>query len=389
MNHFISHDTFQGYRRKLTASAMKNTAAEMFDSSIRRVFKHAVGTTLSNPSQSGFFALTLIRQNLAAGRRNRRERAGVRVPPLMIGSVTRACNLQCKGCYSNNHSRPKNPDMPLDRWRDILREADGLGVSIVMIAGGEPFTRPGFIGLTREFKRVLFPVFTNGLLLTDEWIGRIRRQKNLIPVFSLEGGLPATDFRRGEGVFQRVRETMRKLGDLGVYYGTSFTVTRENFADLTDPAFIAPLVRNGCRLFFFVEYIPIEEGSGDWVLSETQKRELERITVGFRSEFPAEFIAFPGDEEQYGGCLAAGRGFIHVGPDGGLEPCPFAPYSDVNLNRVSLTEALRSPFLSAIRENHGNLTETRGGCALWTNREWVRSLLPVRIESEPVPDAAL
>jgi MoaA/NifB/PqqE/SkfB family radical SAM enzyme len=366
---------------------MKNTAAELFDSSIRRVFKHAVATTLRNPSQSGFFVKTLIRQNLAAGRRTRREREGIRVPPLMIASVTRACNLSCKGCYSKNHHRPNRPDMPLDRWREILREADGLGVSIVMVAGGEPFARSGFMELTREFERMLFPVFTNGLLLTDEWIGRIRRQKNLIPVFSLEGGSRATDFRRGEGVFRRIVETMRKLGDLGVYYGLSFTVTRENFTDLTDPSFIGPLVKDGCRLFFFVEYIPIEEGSGDWVLLETQKRELERITVGFRSEFAAEFIAFPGDEEQYGGCLAAGRGFIHVGPDGGLEPCPFAPYSDVNLNRVSLADALRSPFLNAIRENHGNLTETRGGCALWTNREWVRSLLPSGKESAPVLDA--
>jgi MoaA/NifB/PqqE/SkfB family radical SAM enzyme len=206
-------------------------------------------------------------------------------------------------------------------------------------------------------------------------------------VFSIEGGRRATEFRRGQGVFERVRETMRKLRDRGVFYGMSFTVTRENFPDLTDPAFIAPLVRDGCRLFFFVEYIPIEEGSGDRVLTEIQKRELERITVGFRTEFTAEFIAFPGDEEQYGGCLAAGRGFIHVGPDGGLEPCPFAPYSDVNLNCISLTEALRSPFLAAIRQNHGNLTETRGGCALWTNREWVRSLLPVRTEADPVMDS--
>jgi hypothetical protein len=39
-------------------------------------------------------------------------------------------------------------------------------------------------------------------------------------------------------------------------------------------------------------------------------------------------------------------------------------------------EALRSPLLAAIRDNHGRLTETRGGCALWAERDWVRSLLP-------------
>jgi MoaA/NifB/PqqE/SkfB family radical SAM enzyme len=239
------------------------------------------------------------------------------------------------------------------------------------------------MALTREFKRMLFPVFTNGLLIPDAEIESLAQRRNLVPVFSLEGGRRATDFRRGPGVFEKVCGTMRRLRGKGIFYGISFTVTRDNFAGLTDPAFIAPLVGDGCRLFFFVEYIPVEEGTGDLVLTDVQKRELERITVGFRSKLRAEFIAFPGDEEQYGGCLAAGRGFIHVGPDGALEPCPFAPYSDVNLNRVSLTEALRSPFLAAIRENHGNLAESRGGCALWTNREWVRSLLPKRSPSEP------
>jgi MoaA/NifB/PqqE/SkfB family radical SAM enzyme len=368
-------------------AAMSKQAFDLFDASIRRVFRHAAAVNFRRPSQSAFFLKTLARQVRASGRRGRGRRSGLPVPPLMIASITRACNLRCKGCYSMNHRRPARPDMPLSRWREILGEADGLGISIVMVAGGEPFSRPEFIALTREFKRMIFPVFTNGLMIGDAEIESMSRLKNLVPVISLEGGRRATDFRRGPGVFESVGGTMRKLRDRGVFYGISFTVTRENFDDLTDPAFIAPLVGDGCRLFFFVEYIPIEEGTDDLVLTGLQKEELERITVGFRAEFRAEFIAFPGDEEQYGGCLAAGRGFIHVGPDGNLEPCPFAPYSDVNLNRVSLSEALRSPFLAAIRENHGSLTESRGGCALWTNREWVRSLLPPRNASEPALDA--
>jgi MoaA/NifB/PqqE/SkfB family radical SAM enzyme len=87
------------------------------------------------------------------------------------------------------------------------------------------------------------------------------------------------------------------------------------------------------------------------------------------------FIVFPGDEEQFGGCLAAGRGFVHIGPDGSLEPCPFAPYSDTSVADVPLKEALASHLLKAIRDNHGELKETRGGCALWRQREWVESLV--------------
>jgi MoaA/NifB/PqqE/SkfB family radical SAM enzyme len=41
-------------------------------------------------------------------------------------------------------------------------------------------------------------------------------------------------------------------------------------------------------------------------------------------------FAVPWDEEEQGGCLASGQGFVHISAAGALEPCPFAPYSDTN-----------------------------------------------------------
>ena len=87
-----------------------------------------------------------------------------------------------------------------------------------------------------------------------------------------------------------------------------------------------------------------------------------------------------GDEEQFGGCLAAGRGFVHIGPDGSLEPCPFAPYSDTSVADTPLKDALASRLLRAIRDNHAELKETRGGCALWRKREWVEGLAKEYVE---------
>jgi MoaA/NifB/PqqE/SkfB family radical SAM enzyme len=95
----------------------------------------------------------------------------------------------------------------------------------------------------------------------------------------------------------------------------------------------------------------------------------------FRKKWPALFISVPGDEDDVGGCLSAGRGFVHVSAGGDVEPCPFAPYSDANLRRVSLKRALQSEFLKAIRDNSGEIHETGAGCALWVQRKWVQSLL--------------
>ena len=35
-------------------------------------------------------------------------------------------------------------------------------------------------------------------------------------------------------------------------------------------------------------------------------------TLSRQKKMPALFISLPGDEERYGGCLAAGRGIMHI-----------------------------------------------------------------------------
>ena len=218
-------------------------------------------------------------------------------------------------------------------------------------------------------------MFTNGLLLDQEKAAWLRRQRNVIPVLSLEGHAAETDQRRGRGVYDQLLAKMALLRRHGVFFGTSITLTRRNFATVTGEEFVGELLKAGARLFFFVEYVPVQEGTEDLVLTEEQRAKAQVLLAAYQSRLPGLFIALPGDEEKYGGCLAAGRGFIHLSPEGRLEPCPFAPFSDVSLQEMSLREALDSELLRAIRENGHQLTETRGGCALWAKRDWVQSLL--------------
>ena len=143
---------------------------------------------------------------------------------------------------------------------------------------------------------------------------------------------------------------------------------------MTSDLFVREMLAAGVRVFVFVEYVPIEPGTEALVLDDNRRTALyERIAL-FNKKYPALFIGFPGEENAFGGCLAAGRGFLHISASGDIEACPAAPFSDTNLSRVSLREALHSPLLSRIRSHHHLLTESNGGCALWTNREWVRGL---------------
>jgi len=348
---------------------------KVLNQSLNVFFKDALRVTLKDPKQAYFFFQTIKRQQKAAQVRAKLEQDGIHVPPIMICSITNRCNLHCKGCYHLALHRSSRQEMSENKLRSIFAEAKELGISFVVLAGGEPLVRHEISDITRDFPEIIFLVFTNGTLIDEDLLAKLKGQRNFVPVISLEGWEEDTDGRRGKGVYEHLQRIIERVKSIGLFWSVSLTVTRSNFATITDCQFIRFLTDLGCKLFFFVEYTPIEEGTEDWVITDEQRATLLTIRNSYRSKFSALFIAVPGDEEEIGGCLSAGRGFIHINAEGDVEPCPLAPYSDTNLRDSSLKDALQSEFLRAIRQNHEQLSETEGGCALWVKPEWARSLL--------------
>ena len=349
---------------------------ELLSKLVRTTFRDAVKASVKDPAMMTFFLRTLKAQKKAAKRRQACEEEGLHVPPVMILSVTDQCNLHCQGCYSQGLHREAKTEMNTDRLEMLFSEAEELGTAIILLAGGEPLLKPGLLEITKKYPRIIFPLLTNGTLLDDAIVARIREQRNVIPMLSLEGFEGDTDLRRGAGTYARVNKAMEKLHEAGIFFGVSITVTRSNFATVTDDVFVRGLIGRSCKAFFYVDYSPVSEETEGWVPTAEQRAVLSGGS--FRERYPATFLSFPGEEKAFGGCLSSGRGFVHVSASGDLEPCPFAPYSDVSLQHMSLREALQSPFLQRIRDNHTELLETDGGCAIWKKREWAQSLLVQR-----------
>ena len=321
-------------------------------------------------------SIILHHQRKAAAIRKRHEQQGLIVPPVMIVSITARCNLACTGCYM--HGRGQEPAREMDpaTLASVADQAAEIGVSIIVIAGGEPLVRQEeILTLAKAHPRILFAVFTNGLLIDDAAAAAIAACRNIVPVISFEGFREDTDRRRGHGVYDRLLAVAGRLKARDVFFGCSVTTTRENFLRVTDKAFVQEMLRAGVRVFAFVEYVPMQHGTEALVLTHEQKKTLQIVLAEFNRKYPALFIGFPGNEDAYGGGRAAGRGFGHVSPSGDLEPCPAAPYSDTNLTKVPLAEALRSRLLSRLRETPAILAETEGGCALRANRAWVGEIL--------------
>ena len=203
-----------------------------------------------------------------------------------------------------------------------------------------------------------------------------KKARNLVPVISIEGGEEKTDERRGEGIYNQVISSMELMQKNKVLFGSSVTVTTENLEEVTSDAFLEKLEERGCKAVFFIEFVPVTPEAAELAPGDKEREYLKERLADIREKHQEMvFISFPGDEKSSGGCVAAGRGFFHINSHGGAEPCPFSPYSDVNVRDTSLREALHSRLFAKLQENGTLLEDHAGGCVLFEKKEEVENIL--------------
>ena len=347
---------------------------------VEKIVKGLAKGTAFHPRAGMFMAQFALSSKRAAALRREAEERGEHIPPFLIASVTSLCNLHCAGCYARSldacvDSTPTE-QMTGEDWLRVFTEARDMGVGFILLAGGEPMVRRDVLEAAAQVPEILFPVFTNGTLMTDDMLDLLERKRNLAPVVSIEGGEEETDRRRGRGVWAQVAGAMAKMKKKHILFGASVTVTSENLTEVTSESYLREIADMGCKAVVFVEYVPTEDGTDALALDDAGRETLGRRLDALRQQedLPV-MISFPGDEKSSGGCLAAGRGFFHINSHGGAEPCPFSPYSDISVKEHSLREALQSGLFQALREEGLLMEEHDGGCVLFRQRRQVEALL--------------
>ena len=85
-------------------------------------------------------------------------------------AITNRCNLNCVHCYEQ-HNLYENSSVPVEKWIDTIQKLQGMGVSIIILTGGEPLIE--FDKLTTILERAdknlsEFHVHTSGNGITIE-----------------------------------------------------------------------------------------------------------------------------------------------------------------------------------------------------------------------------
>ena len=183
---------------------------------VERVVAEALKATLKDPKESAFMLRFAAASRTASKKRRRAEDAGEHIPPFLIASITSRCNLHCAGCYSRqNHATTDEKavkQLTAEEWAKLFDEADELGISFILLAGGEPMLRRDVIEAAGERTDILFPIFTNGTFIDERYFTLFDKCRNLIPIMSIEGGRDITDERRGDGIYDKLISNMDEFG---------------------------------------------------------------------------------------------------------------------------------------------------------------------------------
>ena len=307
-------------------------------------------------------------------RRKFHKKNGLPAPTAIAFSPTIRCNLSCTGCYARDY--PTDNELPLDVIDRMLTSAERMGVFLLIITGGEPLMREGILDILLRHRRLLFLMITNGTLLDEETATQIASARNIVPVISLEGWQEQTDTRRGLGVYDQVERAMEYLQSEGVVFGFSAMVARDNFEVLSSDQFIDEMVKRGCALGFYTEYVPVGSAA-QWelVLKREEQKGFRKRIQQLRKVKTMMFVHLP-DDEYWGDnkCRAVINGSVHVSSQGCVEPCPFTHFASDNIKDKSLDQILQSQFLSEIRSSDAIVRRGRLGCALVENRELLQDI---------------
>lgn len=319
-----------------------------------------LGRELSERSMERFVTNLLVNawvDGRPARERFRREE-GFYPPNFIVVSPTMRCNFRCDGCWAAMYEDV--PDMETSLLERIIAECkEDLGIRFFTIAGGEPFIRSDLLDLYERHDDCYFQIYTNGVLIDEEIASRLGETGNVAPMLSVEGGPRWTDERRGPGTYDRLVSVRSFLSEAGVLHGFAVTATRSNVYEVSSDEFVDDMIGQGALAGWYFHYIPIGGNPRpDRMITGLQRDHLRKRVYEIRNSRPIFLADFWNDGPAVQGCMAGGRRYLHINPNGDVEPCVFVHFAVDNVHDKTIREALRSPFMRAIREGvpyDGNL----------------------------------
>jgi radical SAM protein with 4Fe4S-binding SPASM domain len=156
-------------------------------------------------------------------------------PRGVVWELTLRCNMNCAHCGSEAGAARGN-ELNHEEALDLCRQLGEMGCERLTLLGGEPFLREDWDDLALSLYNygIKVNVITNGYLMDQALIERIKKAKLTNVAISLDGGRAETHekIRRKPGAFQRVLNGLSLLRQNDISPAMVTAITKDNLDEL-------------------------------------------------------------------------------------------------------------------------------------------------------------
>jgi radical SAM protein with 4Fe4S-binding SPASM domain len=158
----------------------------------------------------------------------------VRIANVTI-NLTNKCNLRCPWCYNAGRDTDEMPIEPLMNAIECGKPIFDDNASFIVL-GGEPFIQLDRLLYAMDRASEIFAptplVSTNGTLLTKRGVSELASRQVEVQVSLDSHDAKRHNATRGDGVFERAVDGIRRLVEAGVFTILSMVYTQDHIADI-------------------------------------------------------------------------------------------------------------------------------------------------------------
>lgn len=264
-----------------------------------------------------------------------------KLPELISIAVTDKCNCSCKHC-SFVSMKKNQAILNTEEIKNIIVQAQQLGVATVNFVGGEPLLREDIVDLVKFVDKRLSQVvlFTNGYFLAKK-IKDLKKAGLTSVVISIDAYTAAQhdEIRGLDGLFAKALIGIKEARKAGLLVGISAVIDQHSYLNKDINKIIEWAKEQKVNEVMLFDAVPTGRYSCNSRLLGPQPylEDVIKLSTEYnqKKDYPGIYSYSYVKSNKGLGCLG-GVSIFYVSPYGDICPCDFNPYSIGNVREKSL-----------------------------------------------------
>jgi MoaA/NifB/PqqE/SkfB family radical SAM enzyme len=264
-------------------------------------------------------------------------------PHAVTMAVTQQCNARCVHCSAYRRSSARS--LTTDEWCSVVDQCAAMGMTDLIITGGEPLLRPDLETIIRRIVEngCVADLFTNGSLLTVENL-RMLREAGCDTIFvSLDSPYAEEhDALRGvNGLYDAAVEGIRRAVEMGMGVGISTYMGKEQVRKGYHYKYLDLAKELGVRELTIFDLVPTGKliKNDELILTDMEREEVRKIHEGQWKDRKGPRVCYMAhvNDPHIMGCFGV-KWQIHITHNGYVTPCDFNPLHFGNVREEPLAD---------------------------------------------------